>query len=671
MNNSAFGNRGDGRRRAVILGVRPEVAGGRWPVKRALGEALRVEADIVTDGHDHLRAALLHRRKGETEFHEIPLTAGPNDLFTATFTPDKLGRHVYTVEAWIDTFATWRHGFSRKRAAGQDLSVELLAGASLVAAAAARAEARGAKEDAAWLGVVATELGSVAPAEVRADRAENAELEARMARHPDRSLVTRYLKDLEVTVDRPLARTGAWYELFPRSCGPEGQHGTLKDVEERLSYVAELGFDVLYLPPIHPIGEAFRKGPNNSPHAGPGDPGSPWAIGSEAGGHTAVHPELGTVDDLAHLAARARTLGIEIAMDIAFQASPDHPWVKEHPGWFRKRADGTIQYAENPPKKYQDVYPFDFECDDWKALWEALRGVFLFWIDKGVKVFRVDNPHTKPIAFWEWAIRTIQEQHPDTVFLAEAFTRPKLMLSLAQAGFSQSYTYFTWRTTGAELTAYLTDLMRPEVANVFRPNFWPTTPDIFPEHLQHATRAAFTIRLILAATLSPSYGIYGPSYELMEKVPRHDAEELKDNEKYQIRKWNLDHPDSLRHVIAQVNRIRKANPAIKSFGSLRFHKTDNDLVLCYSRSSEDEKNLLLVVVNLDPRHTHSAWIDLDLEALGIAPDRPIQAHDLLGGDRYSWLGSRAYVELSPQLMPAHIFSIRRFVRTENMFEYFL
>lgn len=612
----------EGRSRAVILAVRPSVDGGRWPIKRVLGEPVIVEADIVADGHDLLAGALLHRHETDAEWREVPLAPAGNDVFRATFTPDKLGRHRYTIVAWVDALATADHDIERKRAAGQDVSVELLG-------------------------------------------------RERLARAPSRAFATRGPAELEVVVERPVARTGAWYEMFPRSCGPAGRHGTFRDAESRLPYIAEMGFDVLYLPPIHPIGLAFRKGPNNSPAAGPFDPGSPWAIGSPAGGHTSVHPDLGTLEDFRRFTSKAASLGLEVALDIAFQASPDHPWVREHPEWFKKRADGTIQYAENPPKKYQDVYPFDFESEAWESLWEALRGVILFWAERGVRVFRVDNPHTKPIPFWEWCIRTVKEIYPDAVFLSEAFTRPKLKYALAKAGFSQSYTYFTWRTTKVEITRYLKELTRADVAEYFRPALWPTTPDIFPEHLQHGGRPAFIVRLVLAATLSATYGIYGPSYELLEREPRPGAEELRDNEKYQLRDWDIDRPDSLRHVIARVNRIRRDNPALAENTRLHFHETDNDLVLCYSKRTPDGSSVILVVVNLDPHHGHSAWLHLDLAELGVAEDAPFQAHDLLGGDQYFWRGPRAYVELSPAVMPAHVLLLRRLVRNENMFEYFL
>jgi starch synthase (maltosyl-transferring) len=650
----------NGRRRVAVLAVRPEVDGGRYPVKRIAGEPLAIEADVVVDGHDVVRAVVLHRRAGELAWHERELSPGPNDTWCATLVFAQLGRHRYTVCAWIDAFAGWRRGLLRKHEAGADVAVELLEGALLIDAAIARG---------APLHDEAAALRGRAPIAERVARATGAELAAAMARFPDRTHETRYRHELEVIVDRPAAACSAWYELFPRCAGPAGRHGTLRDAEARLDYIAELGFDIVYLPPIHPIGTAFRKGPDNAPVAGPGDPGSPWAIGSAAGGHTAIHPDLGTLADFDRFVRAARERNLEVALDIAFQASPDHPWVREHPQWFRARPDGTIQYAENPPKKYQDVYPFDFETDDWRALWEALRGVFAFWAERGVRVFRVDNPHTKPLAFWEWCLRSVQAAYPDAIFLAEAFTRPKLMYALAKAGFSQSYTYFAWRTTRRELERYLDELTRTEVAEFFRPSFWPTTPDIFPEHLQHGGRAAFVARAVLAGTLSATYGIYGPSYELMEHVPRPGAEELAHNEKYQLRTWDLDRSDSLRHVLARLNRIRRAHPALQQTRSLHFHGSDNDLVLAYSKRAGGDT--VLVVINLDPHHAHRAWLDLDLAELGLAADEPFQVHDLLGDARYHWRGPRVYVELDPGVMPAHVLELKRFVRSENQFEYYL
>jgi starch synthase (maltosyl-transferring) len=634
--------------RAVVLAVRPEVDDARYPVKRAVGECVEVEADVIGDGHDVLRAALLHQPPGATTWHEIELHHKANDTWTGSFEVAQLGCHRFTVIAWVDAFATWRRGLERKHAAGADVKVELLEGALLVEPVAPE---------------VARKLRGDAPVADRVALATSAAVADAMHKAPDKSRSARYRHELEVLVERPLAAASAWYELFPRS------FGGLREAEKMLAYVAELGFDIVYLPPIHPIGMAFRKGPDNSPTAGPADPGSPWAIGAPEGGHTAVHPALGTLADFEHFVAAAKGKGLEVALDIAFQASPDHPWVKQHPTWFKQRPDGSIQYAENPPKKYQDVYPFDFETKDWRELWAALRDVFVFWAQRGVRVFRVDNPHTKPIAFWEWCLREVHTRFPDSIFLAEAFTRPKVMYALAKSGFSQSYTYFTWRTTKHELEAYLTELTQTDVREFCRPNFWPTTPDIFPDHLVHGGRAAFVQRAILASTLAASWGMYGPSYELMEHEPRPGVEELARNEKYQVRTWDIDRPDSLRHVIARINRIRREHPALHTMRSLRFHKTDNDMMLAYSKRKGDD--VVLCVVNLDPHHTHRAWLDLDLVALGIAPEEAFQVHDVLGGARYTWRGAHNFVELAPDAMPAHVFAVRRFARSENDFEYFL
>jgi starch synthase (maltosyl-transferring) len=648
--------------RVIILALRPEVDGGRYPAKRVVGETVDIEADLVSDGHDVVRAVLLHRPPGGTSWIEVELQAAGNDVFRASFVATALGRHHYTVIAWIDAFASWRRGLERKLQAGNDVSVELLEGALLVDEAHARS-----KDPA--LAQFAGVLRGKQPMQERARVALEAPLAEAMHRAPDRSRAARYRHDLELHVEQPLAASSSWYELFPRSTADGLRHGTFRDAEGWLDYIAELGFDIVYLPPIHPIGLAYRKGPDNSPTAGVDDVGSPWAIGGPEGGHTAVHPELGTLADFDRFFTAAKSRGLEVALDIAFQCSPDHPWVKQHPSWFKARPDGTIQYAENPPKKYQDVYPFDFDSAQWRELWAALRDVFLFWCERGVRVFRVDNPHTKPIPFWEWCLREVQTRFPDTLFLSEAFTRPKLMYALTKSGFSQSYTYFAWRTTKHDFETYLGEIAHAPVADFFRPNFWPTTPDIFPEHLVGGGPEIFTQRLILAATLSSSYGIYGPTYELMENVQRPGVEELAKNEKYQLRSWDLTRPDSLRHVIARINRIRRDQPALHDMRSLRFHRTDNELVMAYSKQRGD--NIVLVVVNLDPGHTHRAWLDLDLAALDIEPDHTYQVHDLLSGARFSWRGPRNFIELVPDEMPAHIFEVRRFARSENQFEYFL
>jgi starch synthase (maltosyl-transferring) len=663
----------NGRRRVLIEAGSPEVDGGRYPAKRVVSEPLVASCDLVSDGHDVVGGVLLYRGPGSTTFSRIPLAPKGNDRWAASFIPNVVGRWEICFEAWIDHFATWSSGVAKKAAAGQDIKLELLVGARLLAEAAERARQGDLKDDAAAVvlkKVAETVADERRPAEERLTAARAASIAELVAQHPDLENATRYDRVLPITVDRELARFGSWYEFFPRSTGPAGKHGTFADAEKRLDYVASMGFDIVYLPPIHPIGLAFRKGPNNTLEAGPNDVGSPWAIGAAEGGHKAIHPQLGTLDDFRSFVRKAKSLGMEIAIDVAFQVSPDHPYVKEHPEWFRKRPDGTIQYAENPPKKYQDVYPFDFEVPAWRELWEELASVFLFWVEQGVTVFRVDNPHTKALRFWEWCIARVKEKCPEAIFLAEAFTRPKLMYALAKGGFTQSYTYFTWRHTKEEFTAYLTELTKPPVSDFYRPNFWPNTPDILPEHLQFGGRPMFIQRLVLASTLAASYGIYGPAFELLEHVPRPGSEEYIDNEKFELKNWDLEREDSLRPIITRLNRIRKENPALHDNTSLVFHRTDNDQLLCYSKRDRND-NVVIVVVNLDIYHRHSGWIDLDLAALGIEPNERFQVHDELGEARYHWTGPRNYVELDPKSIPAHIFRVRRKIRTEHDFEYFL
>ncbi len=659
----------DGRRRVVIESVTPEIDAGRFPVKRTVGEEVTVEADVFTDGHDVVAAVLLHAEAGESGWREVPMTPLVNDRWRGAFRVAALGRARYTVEGWVDRFRTWQRDFERRMAAGQDLEAPLREGAELVAAAASRADGEDAERLHRWSGDL------VAPGDPgeRALLALDPELSAIAHRHPDRSRAVRHPRELEVVVDPERAGFGAWYEMFPRSAAPEpGVHGTLADVEARLPYVAGMGFDVLYLPPIHPIGRVKRKGRNNALEAGPGDVGSPWAVGSREGGHKSVHPDLGTLADFERLTAAAADLGIAVALDIALQCAPDHPYVSEHPEWFRHRPDGSIQFAENPPKRYEDIVPFDFETGDWMALWRELLSIFLFWAEHGVRVFRVDNPHTKAFPFWEWCIAEVKKAHPDAIFLAEAFTRPKVMYRLAKLGFTQSYTYFAWRNTSWELTRYLTELTTTEVREYFRPNFWPNTPDILTEYLQFGGRAGFAVRLVLAATLSGNYGIYGPAFELAEARPREPgSEEYLDSEKYQIHRWDLERKDSLRDLIARVNAIRRENPALREGHSLRFHPVDNDQILCFSRSAAGGDNLILVVANLDPHHRQTGWVDLPVEDLDIDPARPFQVHDLLAGGRFLWNGARNFVALEPDSLPAQIFLVRRRVRREQDFDYYL
>ncbi len=657
--------------RVVIESVEPSVDDGRFAAKRAVGETVVVSADVFADGHDALTAVVLYRRGTDSAWIQATLRELGNDRWEGSFPVEQAGPYVFCVEGWVDHFRSWRRDFKKKYAAGQAGPLDLLAGAELLQAAAGRASGIDAKTLLQAASALRAQAGAVEPAPEPEDSAVSDDLAQLAEQYPDRSHAIRSM-ELPVWVDRSKARFSSWYEMFPRSAAGGGRHGTLRDCENLLDYVAGMGFDILYLPPIHPIGITKRKGPNNSPVSAEGDPGSPWAIGGPEGGHKAIHPQLGTLEDLRRLREHAGKLGIELALDIAFQVTPDHPCVREHEEWFRHRPDGSIQYAENPPKKYEDIYPFDFESKDWRGLWEELKSVFDFWLEQGISIFRVDNPHTKAFAFWEWAIDEIRKQHPGAIFLSEAFTRPKVMYRLAKLGFTQSYTYFTWRNTKWELTEYMTELTQGKVREFFNPNFWPNTPDILPEYLQYDGRAGFAVRLVLAATLSSNYGIYGPAFELLENKPLAPGrEEYLHSEKYEIRDWDRNRADSLKDLIARVNRIRHANPALQSNQGLRFHDVDNDQIIAYSKSTSDLSNLVLIVVNLDPFHTQSGWLRLPLEELKLDPRDSFQVHDLVADTRYFWQGSRNYVELNPAVAPAHIFLVRRRVRTERDFDYFM
>lgn len=656
----------DGRRRVVIENVQPAIDCGRFPIKRVVGETVNVEADIFTDKSDALACFLRHRHESESDWHETAMVALVSDRWGASFSVSEMGLYLYTVTAWIDVFFSWQQELVRRRDAG-DIAVALQAGVLLVSEAAVRATA----EDRLRLLQIAEALRN-AGADAGCQLALSNELAELMRRYSDRSLVSDEAITLSVWAEPVKARHSTWYEFFPRSClGGDMTHGSFEECEKRLPYVAEMGFDVVYLPPIHPIGRSKRKGANNALLAAEDDVGSPWAIGAEGGGHKSIHPQLGTLADFRRLLTKARELGIDIALDIALQCSPDHPYLSEHPEWFRSRADGSIQYAENPPKKYEDIVPFNFETATWTELWQELLEIFLFWIGQGVRIFRVDNPHTKPFPFWEWLIGEVKREHPETIFLAEAFTRPKIINRLAKLGFSQSYHYFPWRNSKSELETYFTELTRTEVREYLRPNLWPNTPDILTEYLQFGGRPAFMLRLVLAATLGANYGIYGPAYELMEAVPREaGGEEYLDSEKYQVRRWTLDRPDSLKDFIARVNRIRRESPALQQDHRLLFFAVENDSLLCYAKTTEENAEIMLVVANLDPHHTQSGWVTLSLEVLGL-DNRPYQVHDLLTGARYLWNGAYNYVEINPSVAPAHIFKLRRRVRTERDFDYFL
>jgi starch synthase (maltosyl-transferring) len=655
--------------RVVIENITPRIDCGRFPIKRTVGESVVVEADVFTDGHDQVAAVLMYRHDSATDWHKTPLKPIGNDRFRAEFTVQQLGSYQYSVCAWVDHLESWRRGIVKKYEARQDIHVDLKTGALLAQGMAERAHGTDAQRLREWAAAIVDTRRDM---EARIALTQAQSLRELEYRYPDPDIVLNWDAPLEVTVDRERARFSTWYELFPRSAATEpGKHGTFADVEKLLPYVASMGFDVLYLPPIHPVGVTERKGPNNNPKAAPGDPGSPWAIGGAEGGHKAIHPELGTLDDFKRLITNAGVHGLEIAMDIAFQTTPDHPYVREHPEWFLKRADGTIQYAENPPKRYQDIYPFHFESEAGQALANELRSVVEYWISQGIRIFRVDNPHTKPFPFWEGLIGEIRRLRPDVIFLAEAFTRPKVMYRLAKLGFTQSYNYFPWRNTKRELIEYFTELSQPPVSDFFRANLWPNTPDILPEYLQYGGRPGFMIRLVLAATLGASYGIYGPPFELMEARPIETGkEEYFDSEKYQIRHWNRADPASLCEFIALVNRIRRENAPLQSDRGLKFHGTDNDNLLAYSKTRAGGDSVL-VAVNVDPHHAQSGWLQLDLATLGLPESGTYQVHDLLSGQRFLWQGPRNFVSLDPARGPAHIFRIRQRVRSERDFDYFL
>ncbi len=658
----------DGRARVLVADVRPRVDGGRYAVKRCFGDELRIEADLVADGHDSVAGVLRYRRPNTTTWAQAPLAAAGNDAFRTSILLDTIGTWEIAIEGWVDDLATWRHTIERQHEVDDVDDIDLAIGAQLVREAAERAAERNANDTRALRAAAERiEDPDLPPAERVAAALDPRWIEL-ASRHPNRSHASRS-EPFAVVVDPVHARFASWYELFIRSTGDKGAHGTFRSAEGWLPYIASMGFDVVYLPPIHPIGRTFRKGRNNTADAGPDDPGSPWAIGSSEGGHTAIHHALGSLADFEHFVERARAQGLSIALDVAFQASPDHPWVREHPEFFRKRPDGTIQCAENPPKKYQDVYPFDFECAEWEKLWTMLRDVLLFWIGRGVTIFRVDNPHTKPIAFWQWCIGSIKAAHPNVTFLAEAFTRPKLKYALAKVGFSQGYTYFTWRHTPRELRDYFTELTTTPIADYFRPSLWPNTPDILPEDLQHGGRAAFLARLFLAGTLSSHYGIYGPAFELMEHACRPGSEEYLDNEKYEVRSWDRNAPHTLRMVIALLNTIRRAHPALQRNDTLRFHDCDNASMICYSKSAGED--VVLTIVSLDYHNRQRACITLDLAALGLAEHEHFQVHDILGDVTYLWKGARNLVEIDPVEMPVQILVLRRSVRTEHDFDYFM
>ncbi len=656
----------DDSRKIVIEDVRPQLDCGRYAVKREVGDELTVSADIFKEGHDAIAAAVRFRAEDQTETRESRMHFVDNDRWEGAVTLERNCRYFYTVIAWTDWFGSWRAELKKKFDAGQDVSSELLEGAGIIKRSVELAE--GGDRDRLQDLLDAMEGGESQIEQVAIALSD--ELLSLVERHPDRSDLTVFERELPVQVDRVAARFSAWYELFPRSMSDDpDRHGSFNDVIKKLPYVRDMGFDVLYFPPIHPIGTSHRKGKNNSLVAEPGDPGVPYAIGSDEGGHKAIHPELGTLADFHRLVAAARDHGLEIALDFAIQVSPDHPYVTQHPDWFYIRPDGTIKYAENPPKKYQDIYPLNFYSDSWEEQWQEWKSVVLFWVEQGVKIFRVDNPHTKPVQFWEWMIREIQKQHPDTIFLSEAFTRPKMMRTLAKAGFTQSYTYFTWRNFKWELEEYLTELTAGPMRDYFRGNFFVNTPDINPEFLQKGGRPAFLIRAVLASTLSSLWGVYS-GFELCEATPVPGKEEYLDSEKYEIKAWDWDRDGHIREEITKLNRIRRENPALHEYDNLRFHLCDNDQVLFYEKSTADGKNSIFVAVNLDPFEAQEATLMFPMNVIGVEEHEAWEAEDLLGGGVRLWHGSHQRVRLEPEA-PARIWRVVRWLRSEQDFDYFM
>ncbi len=637
----------NGQKRVIIENVQPEVENGRYPAKRSVGETVSVTADIFCDGHDHLRAHLLYKKEEAEDWETIEMAHLSNDVWTASFVAKEKGIYLFTVLAWIDHFDTWYDGFRKKANANVDVHVEIMEGVDFLK----RLNKKKEKKIDLALSAMQGDYES-AIAYVLSDQFAAIVHHYPLIEHP-----VMPEQQWVVSVEHKKANFSAWYELFPRSASLDGRHGTFKDVIRLLPRISAMGFDVLYLPPIHPIGKVNRKGKNNSVSSQPGEPGSPWAIGSDEGGHKSIHPELGTLDDYKKLIKEAKKYNIDIALDVAFQCAPDHPYVTSHPQWFRQRPDGSIQYAENPPKKYQDIYPFNFETQDWKALWEELLSVITYWIDQGVKIFRVDNPHTKPIPFWEWAIEKVNEKYEDIIFLSEAFTRPKVMASLAKIGFTQSYTYFTWRVSKAEIMEYMDELVYGPSRNYFRPNFWPNTPDILPYHLQHQEENIFILRLALAATLSSNYGIYGPAYEFYDNSPVPAREEYYDSEKYEIKQHDWKKTNRMTDIITILNKARNEHPALQSTWNIHFCQIENQNILAYLKLTEDLSSIVLIVANLDPHARQSGFVQLRKDVLKLSGGINIKLHDLVTDDHYTWTQEWNYVELDPYKMPFHLFKL--------------
>lgn len=645
-----------GKARVIIENIQPQVDNGMYPAKRTVGERVTVTASIFGDGHDHIRARVLYKKKEATQWISQEMLQLGNDEWMSSFPVNETGRYVFTLQAWIDHFETWYDGIKKKIAAKVDVQVELMEGAQMLTQLALKNP---------QLKQLASALASKEQHQKSIQTVLTDDFAKVVQDNPLIENETLVDREFEVIVEYKKSLYSTWYEFFPRSAALEGnRHGTFKDCARLLPRIAAMGFDVLYFPPIHPIGKVNRKGKNNSVKALSGEPGSPWAIGSDEGGHKSILPALGTLADYKSLMLEAKKYRIDMALDLAFQCAPDHPYVKEHPEWFKQRPDGSIQYAENPPKKYQDIYPFNFECDNWKELWEELKSVILYWVEQGVKIFRVDNPHTKPIPFWQWVIAGVHEKHPDVIFLAEAFTRPKVMASLAKVGFNQSYTYFTWRVNKQEIVDYMTELVNGPSRNYFRPNFWPNTPDILPYHLQHQGENIFILRLALAATLSASYGIYGPAFEFYDNVPMEGREEYFNSEKYEIKRYDWKKTNRMTDIISIVNKARKENPALHSTWNLRFCSIENANLLAYLKTTDDLTNIILVVVNLDANGAQSGYVQIPKDRLRLGDKINLKLHDLVTGERFTWTQEWNFVELNPHKMPFHLFRVE--VHESNM-----
>jgi len=645
----------NGRYRVIIENVQPIVDNGLHPAKRTIGERVDVTAAIFSDGHDHIRAAVMYKKGKEGKWTEVAMKHTSNDEWIASFYLNEKGEYFFTLQAWVDHFETWHDGFIKKSEAKLDLKVELLEGVVIL---------KKLSKNNPELISVTRKLEEAKYAQA-IDLVKDENFSALVRANPLKEIVTEHGAEYSIIVEPVKANFSAWYEFFPRSASLEpGKHGTFKDCQRLLPRIASMGFDVIYFPPIHPIGKIHRKGKNNNVRATSEEPGSPWAIGSDEGGHKSLLQALGSLDDFKRLIAEAKKLNIDIAMDIAFQCAPDHPYVKAHPEWFMQRPDGSIQYAENPPKKYQDIYPFNFESENWESLWEELKSVFLYWVDQGVKIFRVDNPHTKPIPFWEWVIAEVKKKDPDVIFLSEAFTRPKIMASLAKIGFTQSYTYFTWRVTKSELITYMDELITSPSRNYFRPNFWPTTPDILPYHLQYKGENSFILRFALAATLSSNYGVYGAAYEFYENKPITDKEEFVDSEKYEIRHYDWKRTNRMTDIMTMINKARKENKALQSTWNIQFCTIENSNLIAYLKCTDDLSNIILTVVNLDPDSSQSGYVQLPKVKLKLSDKINVKLTDLITEENYTWAQEWNFVEVNPNKMPFHLFKLT--VQESNM-----